>query len=178
MSSVEDSFAKLELVPFTQLSPAVCSTCTQWEKGNGWRSAYCREKLFLHVAIVAKFLYLNEKTDMYDFPVRDCTHDQEQNGSPYFSFVVYKCKWLSLSQKIVEIQKSCYQGNLTSPFSSLLLISVLLDLSKTKSTIIIIWFLQGPLLTGPELKFDQSDIVGGSLILKISACNPNTKRNQ
>ena len=30
----------------------------------------------------------NEKIDMYDFPVYDCT--QEQNGSPHFSSIVQK----------------------------------------------------------------------------------------
>ena len=32
----------------------------------------------------------NEKIDMYEFPVHDCT--QEQNGSPCFSSIVRKCK--------------------------------------------------------------------------------------
>ena len=54
---------------------------------------------------------------MYDFPVHDCT--QEQNGSPQFPSIVRKCKWPSLSRKS-EIQKVCYHGNLTSQFSSLL----------------------------------------------------------
>ena len=40
---------------------------------------------------------------MYDFPVHDYT--QEQNGNPYFSSVVQKCKWTSLSTKTVKIQK-------------------------------------------------------------------------
>ena len=40
---------------------------------------------------------------MYDFPVHDYT--QEQNGSPYFSSVVQKCQWPSLSTKTVKIQK-------------------------------------------------------------------------
>ena len=40
---------------------------------------------------------------MYDFPVHDYT--QEQNGNQYFSSVVQKCKWTSLSTKTVKIQK-------------------------------------------------------------------------
>ena len=55
---------------------------------------------------------------MYDFPVQDCT--QEQNGSQYFYSRVQQCKWPSLSRKIVEIQEFYYHGNLTSHFSSLL----------------------------------------------------------
>ena len=57
-----------------------------------------REKKSLrHVAMAAIFLDLkkpwscknggkNEKIDMFDFAVYDCT--QEQNGSPYFSSIV------------------------------------------------------------------------------------------
>ena len=55
---------------------------------------------------------------MYDFPVYDCT--QEQNGSPYFSSIVQHCKWPSLSRRIVGIQKFCHKGNVTSCFSFLL----------------------------------------------------------
>ena len=43
----------------------------------------------------------NEKIDMYNFAVHDCT--QKQNGSPHFSSIVQQCKWSSLSRKIVEI---------------------------------------------------------------------------
>ena len=79
--------------------------------------------------MVATFLDLNkrsrsniaekhEKIDMYEFPVHDCT--QEQNGSPYFSSIVRQCKWTSSSRKIVEIQKFCYHGNLTSRFPLIL----------------------------------------------------------
>ena len=52
---------------------------------------------------------------MHDFPVPDCT--QEQNGSPQLSSIVRQCKWPSLSRTIVEIQKFCCHGNLTSRFS-------------------------------------------------------------
>ena len=55
---------------------------------------------------------------MYEFPVHDCT--QEQNGSPYFSPIVRRYKWPSFSRKIVEIQKFCYHGNLTSRFPLIL----------------------------------------------------------
>ena len=58
---------------------------------------------------------------MYDFPVPDCT--QEQNGSPQFSSIVRQCKWPSMSRMIVEIQKFCYHGNLTSRFSLFLWVS-------------------------------------------------------
>ena len=51
---------------------------------------------------------------MYDSSVHDCT--QEQNGNPYFSSIVRQCRWPSLSRKIVETQKVCYHGNLTSHF--------------------------------------------------------------
>ena len=57
-----------------------------------------------------------EKIDMYDFPVPDCT--QEQNCSPQFSSIVRQCKWPSLSRTIIEIQKFCYHGNLTSLYFS------------------------------------------------------------
>ena len=64
---------------------------------------YCkavnREKSSRHVAMVAKFLDPNKPwsckygrkklTLMYDFPVHDCT--QEQNGSPYFASIVGQC---------------------------------------------------------------------------------------
>ena len=58
----------------------------------------------------------NEKIDMYDFPVSDCT--QEQNGS--FS-IVRQCKWPSMSRAIVEIQKFCYHGNFFFSFFKFLL---------------------------------------------------------
>ena len=87
-----------------------------------------KEKSLRHVAMVAKFADLNnpwsckygrdnnKKLRMYDFPVQDCT--QEQNSSPFFSSIVRQSKWLSLSRKIVEIQKFCYHGNVTSHFFS------------------------------------------------------------
>ena len=87
------------------------------------------EKSLRNAGMVATFLDLNkrsrsniaekhEKIDMYEFPVHDCT--QEQNGSPYFSSIVRQCKWTSSSRKIVEIQKFCYHGNLTSRFPLIL----------------------------------------------------------
>ena len=60
----------------------------------------------------------NEKIDMYDSPVHDCT--QEQDDSPYFYSIVQQCKWPSLLRKTVEIQKFCYYGNVASHFSSVL----------------------------------------------------------
>ena len=55
---------------------------------------------------LAKMAEKDEKIDLYDFPVHDCT--QELNGSLYFPSIVRQCKWSSLSRKIVEIQKFCY----------------------------------------------------------------------
>ena len=55
---------------------------------------------------------------MYNFPVHDSTRDQ--NGSPYFSSIVRQRKWPSLSGKIVEIQKICFNGKVKSHFSFLL----------------------------------------------------------
>ena len=40
----------------------------------------------------------DEKIDMHDFPVHDCT--QEQNVSPYFPSVFRQWKWPSLSRKV------------------------------------------------------------------------------
>ena len=85
-----------------------------------------REKSLHHVAKVAKFLDLNQsgyckysrKKNVYDFPVHDCT--KEQNSGPYFSSIVQQCKWPSLSRRIVGIQKFCHHGNVTSCFSFLL----------------------------------------------------------
>ena len=62
--------------------------------------------------------YYAKKGDMYDFPVYDCT--QEQNGSRYFSTVVRQYTWLSLPWKIVEIQEFCYHRGVTSHFSLLI----------------------------------------------------------
>ena len=45
---------------------------------------------------------------MYEVPVHDPT------DSPYISSIVRQCKWPSLSGNIVEIQKFCYHGNMTS----------------------------------------------------------------
>ena len=64
----------------------------------------------------------SKKVDMYDFPVHDYT--QKQNGSPYFSSIIRQCKWLSLSKKIVVIQKFCYHGSLMSHSSSLYRLTV------------------------------------------------------
>ena len=95
-----------------------------------WRLWSRGEKLSCHVTMVAKFLDLNklwscksgrkknEKIEVYDFPVHDCT--QEQNSSPYFTSIIGQCKWLLLWRKVVEIQKFCYHGN-NSSHSPLLL---------------------------------------------------------
>ena len=54
---------------------------------------------------------------VYDFPVIDCT--QDENGSPFFSSIVRQWKWPSLLRMMVEIQKFCYHGNMTSHISFL-----------------------------------------------------------
>ena len=46
---------------------------------------------------------------MHDIPV--CASTQEQYGGSYFSSIVRRCKWSTLSRKIVEIKKFWYQGN-------------------------------------------------------------------
>ena len=46
--------------------------------------------------------------------VHDCAH--EQNGNPYFSSTVRRCKWPSW--QIVEVQKFCDHGNVRSHFTS------------------------------------------------------------
>ena len=46
---------------------------------------------------------------MHDIPV--CAYTQNENGGPYFSSIVRRCKWSTLSRKIVEIKKFWYQCN-------------------------------------------------------------------
>ena len=48
----------------------------------------------------------NENVDMYDFPLHDCT--QEQNGSSFDNANGLRCQ-----RKIVDIQKFCCHGNVT-----------------------------------------------------------------
>lgn len=119
--------------------------------------------------MVAKFLELNGNNWYTCVTFLSMIALRSKTEAHIFSFVVCKCKWPSLSQKIVEIQKSCYQGHLTSHFS-LLVISVLLDLSKLKAQWLLfacfhkvsycwpwveIWpvrFCSGNLLMQPQLK--------------------------
>ena len=75
-----------------------------------------REETSLHHMSMVSCKY---DRNISDFPVHDCT--QKQNGSPYFSSIVQQCKWPFLSRKIIESQKVCNVGNMTSHFSSLLL---------------------------------------------------------
>ena len=63
-----------------------------------------------------------KKLTCMTFRFSDCT--QEQNGSPQLSSTVRQCKWPSMSRTIVEIQKFCYHGNLTSRFSLFLWVSL------------------------------------------------------
>ena len=49
---------------------------------------------------------------VYDFPLLDCS--QDENGSPFFSSIVRQWKWPCLSRTMVENQKFCYHGNMTS----------------------------------------------------------------
>ena len=89
-----------------------------------------KEKSLRHVAMVAKFADLNnpwsckygrdnnKKLRMYDFPVRDCT--QEQNSSEYSFFIVRQCKWLSLStwrHTSLYFKKAWMSSNQESRFS-------------------------------------------------------------
>ena len=92
-----------------------------------------KEKSLRLVTMVAKLLDLNKawsckyirtkktkqkrKNLACMTPVHDCT--QEQNGNPKFLSMARQRQWPSLSWQIVEIQKSCYHGNVTSQFSSL-----------------------------------------------------------
>ena len=97
---------------------------TQHCRVTKWCGPKCvnNTEVVRHVAMVTKFLDLNklwsckygrkkEKMDMYEFPVHDPT------DSPYISSIVRQCKWPSLSGNIVEIQKFCYHGNMTSHLS-------------------------------------------------------------
>ena len=81
---------------------------------NLFSQRYREEKSLRHVAMIPKFLDFNkpwsyqygrkknENNDMYDFPVQDCT--QEQNGS--------QC---STMQMAVSVKKEIfYYGNVTS----------------------------------------------------------------
>ena len=65
---------------------------------NPWRNR--EEKSLRHVVMVAKWPTLNKP---WSFPS-----------------IVRQCKWLSVSRKLVEIQKFCFHGNVTSHFSLLL----------------------------------------------------------
>ena len=73
---------------------------------NPWRN---REKSLRHVVMVAKWPTLNKP---WSFPS-----------------IVRQCKWLSVSRKLVEIQKFCFHGNVTSHFS--LLVALTMCTSKT-----------------------------------------------
>ena len=74
------------------------------------------EKSLRHVAMVAKFLDFNKPwsckfwkekkiLDMYDFPAW------------LHSGTIRQLKLPSLSRKVIEIQKFCFHGNVTLPFS-------------------------------------------------------------
>ena len=93
-----------------------CLLIYREEKSLPWSSWHGNKILNLNKPWSCK--YGKKKIEMYDFSVHDCT--QRDNGSPYFSSIVRKCKWQSLSTKKVEIQKFCSYGNLTAHFSSLL----------------------------------------------------------
>ena len=107
--------------------------------------AYRAEKSLHHVAMEAQYLDLNkpwsrkygDNIDKYDFPVRDCT--KEQNGSPNFSSVVRQRKWPFLSRKIVEIEKFCHHGNVTSHFSSLLRLHKIQRVPGGSENIEVLW---------------------------------------
>ena len=76
-----------------------------------------REKSLRHVAMAAIYLDLKkpwssktgrkfEKIGLYDFPVHDCT--QEQNSSPYFSSFVRM-------QMTVSVKKDCWDPEIWLP---------------------------------------------------------------
>ena len=81
------------------------------------------ETLLRHVAMVAKLLDHNKprsckygrkkKNDMCEFWGHDCTHDQEQNGSPsaFCQSLENENDRQAVSRKVVEIQKFCFHGN-------------------------------------------------------------------
>ena len=69
--------------------------------------------------------------------MRDCT--KEQNGSPNFSSVVRQRKWPFLSRKIVEIEKFCHHGNVTSHFSSLLRLHKIQRVPGGSENIEVLW---------------------------------------
>ena len=82
-----------------------------------------RRNSLRHVAMVAKFLYLNKpwsckysrkKTEKIDMTFL-CMIALRNNFCPN----VRKCKWQSLSREFVEIQRFCYHDKVTSYFPCL-----------------------------------------------------------
>ena len=59
-------------------------------------------KLRNYVYNAKLWILATKKIDMHDIPV--CASTQEQYGGPYFSSIVRRCKWSTLSRKIVEIK--------------------------------------------------------------------------
>ena len=60
-----------------------------------------------------------EQNDMYDFPVRELSL-RNKTSSPYFLPSFDNPNGHLCQRRIVEIQKSCHHGNLTSHFSCLI----------------------------------------------------------
>ena len=78
-----------------------------------------------HVNIVAQLLMIsinccpanmekNKQTNFWHVWLSCAWLHSGTNCIPYVSSLVRQCKWPSLSRKIVEIQKFCYHGNVTS----------------------------------------------------------------
>ena len=132
------SLAMIWQMKYTHKLPKLCSATLQHPHSQNREfnliNKNREEKSLRHVTMVAKLLDLNKAWSCkygrkkkpkqkrknlacMTTPVLDCT--QEQNGSPYFPSMARQRKWPSLSWQIVEIQKSCYHGNVTSQFSSL-----------------------------------------------------------
>ena len=82
------------------------------------------KKSLRHVTMAAIFLDLkkpwsskngrkNEKIDVYDFPVHDCT--QELNGSPYFSSIDRQCKCRLCQERLLRSRNfAIIDSNVTS----------------------------------------------------------------
>ena len=103
----------LHCIYYLSFNVSVCRSSCNWEKS------------LRHVAMVAKFLDFNKPWSCKFWKekkyltcmtfLHDCT--QEQKSSPNFSSIVRQLKLPSLSRKVVEIQKFCFHGNVTLPFS-------------------------------------------------------------
>ena len=90
----------------------VVHTCHPSNREKPWYQNFWILTNWAPANMAAKKKKKTKKIDICDFPVYDCT--QEQNSSPYFSCIIWKCKWPSPSTKTVEIQTFCYHGSVMS----------------------------------------------------------------